>query len=376
MADPSTGASPARARRIRWIAAAVGLVLLWVALRIIRGGAISPGLLGERFDPAPNRPLGVVLSERLRVRRELIGSIQSRVPIEAASRVAAGVIEITVRAGDHVKRDQVIVTLDAHDLKAQVAQAQGQLAAAQGESRRATADKKRFSALFARGSVTASERDAAEAAYRGAAGRVAQARAAVAAARAGLEYATVRSPVDAVVVERLAEPGDMAMPGRPLVRLYDANALRVELQVPEDLARYIEPATPLEVRVDATGAAYHTQVSEIVPASDPASRIFLVRAPLPSGQHLQPGMFARATFAAGSEAVLTLPRAAVERIGQLETVRVYSEGRIQTRMVSLGRRFGDRIEVLAGLAPGEHVILDATEPGTTAEQSNGVAGAR
>ena len=359
MADPSTDAYSALARRIRWIAVAVGLVLLWGALRMIWGGRIEPGLLSERLDRVPNRPLGVVLSEKVPVRRELIGSIQSRVPVEAASRVAARVIAITVRAGDRVKRDQVIVTLDAHDLRAQVAQAQGQLAAAQGELSRATADEKRFTALFARGSATASEHDAAEAAYRGAAGRVAQAQAAVAAARAGLEYATVRSPVDAVAVERLAEPGDMAMPGKPLVRLYDANALRVELQVPENLARYIETATPLEVRVDATGAVYRTQVSEMVPASDPASRSFLVRAPLPSGRHLQPGMFARATFTTGSEAVLTMPRGAVERVGQLETVRVYSDGRIQTRMVSLGRPFGDRIEVLAGLRPGDQVILDS-----------------
>ena len=80
---------------------------------MIRGGRIGTGLLSERFDQVPNRPLGVVLSEKLPVRRELIGSIQSRVPIEAASRVAARVIEITVRAGDRVKRDQVIVTLDA-----------------------------------------------------------------------------------------------------------------------------------------------------------------------------------------------------------------------------------------------------------------------
>ena len=134
----------------------------------------------------------------------------------------------------------------------------------------------------------------------------------------------------AVVVERLAEPGDMAMPGKPLVRLYDENALRVELQVPEELARDDRAGhARLRCSVDATGAEYHTQVSEIVPASDPASRSFLVRAPLPSGGHLQPGMFARATFAAGSETVLTIPRDAVERVGQLETVRVYSAGRIR-----------------------------------------------
>ena len=358
MADSSTASRHVRVRRLGWIAAALGLVLLWIALRIIRGGRIEPGLLGERRAQVPHRPLGVVLSETIPVRHEVIGSIQSRVAVEAASRIAARVLKVEVRAGDRVKRGQVIVALDASELKAQVAQAQGQSAAAQGELSRATADERRFSALFVRGSVTASERDAAEAAYRGAAGRVAQARAAVAAARAGLAYTTVRAPADGVVVERLAEPGDMAMPGQPLVRLYDANALRVELQVPEDLARNLATATPLDVTVATAGAVYHTQVNEIVPAADPASRTFLVRAALPSGRHLRPGMFARATFTAGREAVLTVPRGAVEQVGQLETVRVYAEGRIRTRMVSLGRRFGDRTEVLAGLQPGDRVILD------------------
>jgi RND family efflux transporter MFP subunit len=150
----------------------------------------------------------------------------------------------------------------------------------------------------------------------------------------------------------------MALPGKPLVRLYDEHALRVELQVPEDLARSITVGTLLEVRVDAAGATYRTRVSEVVPAADPSSRSFLVRAPLPSGGHLRPGMFARASFAAGTQALLTVPRAAIEQVGQLETVRVYSQGRIQTRMVSLGRGLGERVEVLAGLNEGERVILD------------------
>jgi RND family efflux transporter MFP subunit len=213
--------------------------------------------------------------------------------------------------------------------------------------------------LFTRGSVTAHERDVAEAAYGSAMGRAAQAQAAVAAARAALAYATVSSPVDGVVVERLVEPGDMALPGKPLVRLYDEKALRVQLQAPENLARSIKVGTPLQVRVDAAGATYRTRVGEIVPAADPASRSFLIRAPLPSGGHLRPGMFARAFFSVGTQRLLTVPRAAVEEVGQLETVRVYSRGRIETRMVSLGRGFGNRVEVLAGLHQGERVILDS-----------------
>jgi RND family efflux transporter MFP subunit len=357
-------ANDGRPRR-RWFllaAAAAALVAIWIAIRILNSGRIEPGLLEPRSDQLPNRPLGEVLLEKVPIRYELIGSIQSRVPIMAASRVAARVVEVRVGAGDHVLQGQVLVRLDASDLNAQTAQVQGELAAAQAELVRAQADEKRFSALFSRGSVTASERDNAQAAYHGAAARVAQARAALAAARAGSEYATVRSPVGGVVVERLVEPGDMAMPGKPLVRLYDENALRVELLVPEELARGVEIGTALEVHA-AANRTYRTQVSEIVPAADPASRTFVIRAPLPSGHHLQPGMFARAALTVGSQPALTIPRDAIRAIGQLRTVRVVSGHIVQTRMISLGRNVGDRVEVLAGVNAGDRVIIDGQEMG-------------
>lgn len=330
---------------------------LWALDRMLYADRIEPGLLSQNVERIPDRALGAVLKQRIPLRRTIIGSIQSRDPVEAASRIAARVREITVRAGDRVTRGRIMATLDGSQLAAQVAQARGGLAAAQAELSRAAADHKRFSALFARGSVTARENDNAEAAFLSATGKVARARAAVEAARAELGYATVRSPVNGVVVERLAEPGDMAMPGRPLIRLYSEDALRVELDVPEELARKIEVGTPLNVSIGATGATYETTVTEIVPAADPASRSFLIRASLPSGQGLRPGMFARATLTTGSEDILTMPRAAVEQVGQLETVRVYNHGRIEMRMVSLGRGVGDRVEVLAGLQSGDRVIL-------------------
>lgn len=266
---------------------------------------------------------------------------------------------MNVRAGDRVKPGQVLVALDISDLNSQLAQARGEVAAAQAELSRTAADEARFSALFARGSVTARERDSAVAAYQAAAAKASQAKAAVEAARSAFDYAIVRSPASAMVVERMVEPGDMAMPGKPLVRLYDETAMRAELEVPEELARSLSVGTPLDLRTDADDTIYHTQVGEIVPAANPGSRTFMVRAAMPSGQGLKPGMFVRATIGTGATSVLTIPRSAVQEIGQLETVRVYSEGRIQTRMVSLGRPLGDRIEVLSGVRGGERLILDA-----------------
>lgn len=333
------------------------VIILGAAVWLMSGGEIKPGLLAPSPRTVSSRELGTVLLQRLPLQRVMVGSVQSRVPIRAASRVAARIVAVRVHVGDHVRRNQVLVDLDSSELRAALAQARGELDAAQAQLTRTSADEKRFAALFARGSVTAHERDAARAAWRSAQGQVAQARAAVAAARAALGYATVRSPVAGVVEQRLAEPGDMAMPGQPLVLLYDQNALRVELQVPEALAQLIEIGMPLTVHVDAIAKTYPTRVNEIVPAANPASRSFIVRAPLPARQGLRPGMFARATVAIGSETILTIPRSAVERVGQLDTVHVVRQGRIESRLVSLGRVIGNRIEVLAGVRQGERVIL-------------------
>lgn len=360
--------------RMRLVVAAIAaLALLWIAARWLWGGRIEPGLIAKTVEPAPGQPIGAALSETVPIRHEVIGTIQSRFPVAAASRVAARVLAVEAHAGERVRAGQTLVTLDPADLRGQLAEAEGELSAATGELVRASADQRRYAALFPRGSVTASERDAAEAAYRAAVGRTQRARAAVAAARAALGYATVRSPADGVVIERMVERGDMAMPGQPLMRLYDESAMRVELEVPEELARQISLGAPLAVTIDAIGASYRTRVGEIVPAADPQSRTFLVRAPIPSGAGLRPGMFARAVFAAGGETLLTVPRDAVTRIGQLDTVRVFARGATVIRMVSLGRRFGDRIEVLAGLAPGERVLLNAAAPPTMVEQSTDAA---
>jgi RND family efflux transporter MFP subunit len=345
-----------RGKRLISIIAGAGVALL-AALYMLRGGGIEPGLLPPRHAAMPNEPIGRVVLESVPIRREVIGSVESRVPIVAASRVAARVTAVRVHAGDWVKPSDVLVELDSADLRAHLREAGGAAAAARAELTRTTADEKRFRNLFQRGSVTAREFDAAEAAWRSASARMTQAEAAVAAARAALQYATVRSPVKGVVVERLVQPGDLAVPGKPLVRLYDANALRVSLQVPEELMRAVKVGMPLRVRIDATGEDISTKVNEIVPAADPDSRTFLVRASLPSGGDLRPGMFARAVFTVGREKILSIPLTAVTPVGQLDTVRVVSDGAVKLRQVSLGRSFGDRVEVLAGLQAGERVLL-------------------
>lgn len=353
-----------RGRRTRLLVVVLGaLALLVLGFLFMRGTKIAPGLLARPASAAPNRPVGHVIVQTVTSMREVIGSVQSRHEVNAASRVMATVREVRVHAGDRVRKGEVLVVLDSGDLRGALASAEGVLEAANANLVRASKDEKRFRYLVKRGSVTPHEFDAVEAAYRAALAQVASAKGRVTSARAALNYAVVASPVTGVVDERLVEPGDLAVPGRPLVSVYDSNALRVELRVPEELIRQIKVGTALTVRVDAAGLKLPAMVNEIVPVADPASRTFLVRAPLAPNPTLRPGMFVRAALAAGTEKVLTVQRRAVEDVGQLQMVRVLKNGAIQVRQVTTGRIFGQRIEVLSGLNRGEAVLLGNRDVG-------------
>lgn len=355
-------------RRMIWLAAGVALLLVLIVGVIFDHRKIAPGLLSEITAANSNEPTEVVARQVVPIRREVVGSVQSVVPVDASSRVSAAVIAVKVNAGDRVRRGEILVELDSAEGRAQVAQAQGALAAAQAELTRSAADFKRYSGLLKRGAVTASEYDGAQAADQAAAGNVARATAAVEAAHAALAYSTVRSPVDGVVVARMVEPGDMAMPGKILVRLYDDHALRVELTVPDQLAGQVRVGMQLEVAAGAPARNISTRVSEVVPAADPASRSFIVRAPLPAGMGLRPGTFARANFEIGEERLLSIPRTAVQSVGQLSTVRVIVRGAVEVRQVALGRALGNRVEVLAGLNEGDRVLSNPSRQESNARQ--------
>jgi RND family efflux transporter MFP subunit len=347
-------------RAMVWIGAACALVI--AAVWLLGAGKIEPGLLARQHRQAGELPVAAVKAEVVPITHEFVGTIQSRSLVDAGSRVTATVREVRVRAGSRVTPGELLVVLDSADLRARLHEAQGALAAARADLSRTAADHTRFRALYEKGSVTEREFAAAEAAYNAARGRADQAQAGVAAAHAAVAYGAVRSPVAGVVAERLVEPGDMAVAGKPLVRLYDTQALRVEVEVPELLARHVAIGSRIGVRVGAAGANFQTAVNEIVPMAVAASRTIVVRAPVPANLGLKPGMFARASLEIGSERVITVPASAVEDVGQLQTVRVIRDGAVMLRQVSLGERLGDRFEVLAGLNPGDQVLVRAPGP--------------
>ncbi|HCY84672.1 MAG TPA: efflux RND transporter periplasmic adaptor subunit, partial [Desulfobacteraceae bacterium] len=189
-----------------------------------------------------------------------------------------------------------------------------------------------------------------------------QAREVVREAQIALGYAGISSPADGVVVARLVDPGDLAVPGKPLLTVQTSGALRLEARVREGLIRKVIQGQTYPVEIQTLGHTLEATIEEIVPYADPETRTFLVKAALPETVGVFPGMFGRLLVPAAREEALLIPEAALVRVGQLEMVNVMTgdKGKYHSVYVKTGRVLKEKdpaapakIEVLAGLDGSE-----------------------
>lgn len=312
------------------------------------------------------------------------GVVQARTTATMTARILAPVRKVRVSPGDHVRSGQVLIVLDGRDLSAGARGARAAALAASQGSTAAAAERQsaeaglvlarathaRIASLNAKRSATAQELDdataalrAAEAGAAGAAARAQQAESAIEGARAASEaaattesFAVITAPFDGVVTEKLVEPGNMASPGAPLLRLEDTRGFRLEVRVDESRVSQIQPGATVPVALDSgVGGATTTvsgTVTEISRAVDADTRAFLVKVSLPDSSGLRSGLFGRAKFAGATRKALTVPADAIVKRGQVTSVFVVDNGVARARLVDLRGN-----EVLAGLSERESVIV-------------------
>jgi len=328
------------------------------------------------------------------------GVVEARTAATLTARILSPVREIRVSAGDRVRAGQVLIVLDGRDLAAQAQSARAgaagaDLAATAAASERQSADAalalarathERVAGLHAKRSATAQELDDATGALRAAEARAAGAAARAQAAVAGVEsargageaaettasFAVITAPFDGVITEKMAEPGDMAAPGTPLLRLEDPRGFRLTLRVDESRVGLISRGDVVLVSLDS-GAGGTTRVngtvSEVARAVDADARAFLVKIALPDTTGTRSGAFGRARFSGRTRRALHVPDGALVRRGQVTSVFVVDNGIARLRLVSVSGT-----EVLAGLSEGDTVIFAA--PPTVTDGQRVTAGGR
>lgn len=383
--------SPGLRKTLSWAAflALIAFVVLY-ATGAFRRGRIAPGRAGEPESLAA--PARTTVAERVEtdVVEEAVGTVRSRKRVVVTAQVPARIVGVGPQVGEAVAAGDVIVALDDRELAAGVGAAKEALAAAEAARRQAeqaraqgsarltlaTSRHDRVKGFVDRGAATAEQLEAAQAdlaqaragladadaAIAAADARIAQAREVVAAAKVALGHASIAAPFDGVVVERSAEPGDVAWPGRTLLVLIDPAALRLDAALREGLISRVAVGAAFPVEIPSAARTLTGTVAEIVPSADPRTRTFEVRVAIPHAEGVLPGMFGRLRLPVGRREVVRVDAAAVSRVGQLETVTAREGERWTRRLVSTGAPLpGGAVEVLAGLAGGETLGLPAAD---------------
>ena len=322
-----------------------------------------PGL--AEVQAAESRPSGLTARVERRVQSELLSwpaTVAALKVIQIAPKVPGRILEITVRAGQRVTRGQVLARLDDAEVRARLAQTRSALIAAEAGAARHRADAARLRNLYDREAATRQDLDAALAIAKAGDAQVDQARQAIREIESHLGESVLLAPFEGVIDRRVQEPGDMALPGAPILTLLQADTLRVEANVPASCAPFLQMGQTLTARLGAPAHEARVVVDEVQPSNDPLSRTVLVKARLTAQSGAQPGAFAWLQQSCGFETVLVVPAAAVTRIGQLESVRLVVDGQVRLRHVRTGKRFGDEVEILSGLNEGDTVRIAGATP--------------
>ena len=286
-----------------------------------------------------------------------------------AAQVPGAVIQLNAKVGDRVAAGQVLLRLDARAAEQNAASSEAQVQASRAALEVASKDFERQKQLFLKSYISQAALERAESDFKSTQAQVNAQVAQSGAARTQSGFFVVRAPFAGVVAEVPASLGDMAMPGRPLITLYDPTALRVTAAVPQTIAAQMVAGQKPRIELPGLAVADRTVVParvQLLPTVDPGTHTVQLRADLPAGlTGVAPGMFARLWLpltgvgpVAGSGALSVSAGAIVRRAEMTGLYVLDPSGKPVLRQVRLGHSDGSQVVVLSGLMPGERVVSD------------------
>jgi len=291
----------------------------------------------------------------------LPGTVVAQESVQVASRLMGYIKDIAVSEGQPVKAGQRLFTIDPIDIEGGVSQARLGLDQADKAMQDAKADFDRFSALFKDEVVSRQQYEKMKLNYDIAMSRAAQARSGLQTAQGQMRYAVVSSPINGVVVQKLAMQGDIAAPGHPVLVVENLDRLQIDTSVTEEIYQGLKTGAPIQVRVDGVDKPIEARVARLSPAVNPMTHNHQIKLDV-AAAGLRSGAFARVLFPSGRQSVLRVPHQAVlNRAGISGVFVVDAQGVAQYRMVRTGRDADGQVEILSGLAAGERVVTDHAE---------------
>jgi HlyD family secretion protein len=361
------------------------LTLLAVATLLLIAAA---GAAAWRFVLAADVYVTVVAPGAIAVRVVGPGTVQARTSVTLSARINATIRHVLVDVGDAVREGQLLATLDDRDLSARRGVVSGQqeallrgvegaraaLTKAQAELELARSRQRRDIELMHQGFVSQAALEGSNAALDGAAASVDAATATLAARDADvrtlsqearyadvvLSYSRIVAPIDGIVVLRLSEPGNTAVPGTPVLKLVDPRSLWVATRVDESVVGRIQPGQPASIRL-RSGEVLPGKVARIGRQSDASTRELDVHVAFDAvPQRFAIDQEAEVSIVVGEDRGMLVPLTALTRnpAGRAGLF-VVDGGRTRFQAVETAGADARNVLVVRGLAGGESVVAAA-----------------
>lgn len=389
-------------------------------LSIALGLALVAGGCSAQASATPATPVVQVAAAENRALDTDLSFSGVLVPAQTVSvvgKLSGAVLEVKADVGSVVKAGDVLVTIDTETLKTQLKQAQASVKSAKAQAKasksQASAADSAVKNVKGQASVAKINRDAlqkgyddlkklvdagsatqaqlddikakldvAKAQYSAASGAaVKQAQSAATAAHDAinatsaavevaeasvdmiqiqLDNASVKAPIDGVVLTRTINPGEMAAAGTPLLTVADTNTLKLKGTVAQEALPLLKQGQAMDVAVDIfPGKTFAGEITLIGPMSVTTGEYFPIEVSLKNDGNLRAGLTAGAGIKVKTSANVAIPNAAIVKGGGESYVFVVKDGVAGKRAVTVGLTNGTDTEVLAGLSAGEQVAVSA-----------------
>jgi len=379
----------------------VGATLLAVSVGAC-GKDTAPARAAARAKAQEPRPVRVVVAAVGPLPRTVTvtGTLAADEEVVAGFKVAGRVSEIAVDLGSPVRKGQLLARLDPTDFRHRVDQAEAALRQVRaglglprdgsGESvdpektalvresravlEEARLNRDRTAQLSEKNLIARSEVDAsqarllvAESRYQAALEEIrnrqellAERSSGLALARQQLSDTALSAPIDGAVRERRASVGEYLAAGAPVFGLVRVHPLRLRVAVPERDAPSVRIGQAVRVLLEGDPAAHAGRVARLSPSIQEQNRTLIVEAEVANQDgKLRPGSFARAEIVVDADrTAVMVPAGTVVTFAGLEKVFVVKDGKAVEKRIRTGRRSGDRVEILEGIAAGEPVVVD------------------
>ncbi len=289
------------------------------------------------------------------------GTVEAVNEATVSSQTSGRITEVFYDVDDVVEKGDLIVQFDDTAQKAGLKKANAGLVEAQARYSEAQTEFERIKDIYAQKLVSKSDYDRAEASFKAARAKLNAARAAHEEAQIQYDYTQIRAPYSGIVTERMAEVGEVANVGTPIMTGISLNSLRVSTQVPQRVINAVRSYQAAKIKKADSNEWIPASDITLFPFADTKSNTFKVRAYLPEEtEGLFPGMFVKVAFIVGEDAKLLVPASSVVYRSELTGVYVVrNDQTIAMRQVRLGRETSDgNIEILAGLNAGDRVAID------------------